>query len=95
MGFAGIAAPDLLPSLPRLREALDRRRRSQSVLARLVGRLLGLDLKLRQYEQGKRFCDAIVRERGTEALRAVFSSPETLPTISELDDPSAWVARAL
>ncbi len=88
-------APDLLPSLPRLREALDRRRRSQSILSRLVGRLLGLDLKLRQYEQGKRFCDAIVRERGTEALQKVFTSPETLPTISELDDPAAWIARAM
>ena len=88
-------APDLLPSLPKLREALDRRRRSQSVLARLVGRLLGLDLKLRQYEQGKRFCDAIVREAGTQALQVVFTSPETLPTIKELDNPSAWVARTM
>jgi coenzyme F420 biosynthesis associated uncharacterized protein len=88
-------APDLLPSLPKLREALDRRRRSQSVLARLVGRLLGLDLKLRQYEQGKRFCDAIVREAGARALQVVFTSPETLPTIKELDNPSAWVARTM
>jgi putative hydrolase len=88
-------APDLLPSLPKLREALDRRRRSQSVLARLVGRLLGLDLKLRQYEQGKRFCDAIVREAGAQALQVVFTSPETLPTIKELDNPSAWVARTM
>ena len=88
-------APDLLPSLPKLREALDRRRRSQSVLSRLVGRLLGLELKLRQYEQGKRFCDAIVRDAGTEALRVVFTSPETLPTIKELDDPSAWIARTM
>ncbi len=54
-------APDLLPSLGRLRTSLDRRRRSQSGLSRLVARLLGLDLKLRQYEQGKRFCDAIVK----------------------------------
>jgi coenzyme F420 biosynthesis associated uncharacterized protein len=88
-------APDLLPSLPKLREALDRRRRSQSVLSRLVGRLLGLDLKLRQYEQGKRFCDAVVREAGVEALQVVFTSPETLPTIKELDNPSAWVARTV
>ena len=57
-------APDLLPSLPKLRAALDRRRRSQSGLSRLLAKLLGLELKLRQYEQGKYFCDAIVRERG-------------------------------
>jgi coenzyme F420 biosynthesis associated uncharacterized protein len=88
-------APDLLPSLPRLRRALDKRRRSQSVLARLAARLLGLDLKLRQYEQGKRFCDAVVRQAGADGLQKVFSSPEALPTLQELDDPSAWVSRAL
>ncbi|HEY4823985.1 MAG TPA: zinc-dependent metalloprotease, partial [Solirubrobacteraceae bacterium] len=57
-------APDLLPSLPKLRSALDQRRKSQSGLSRLVARLLGLELKLRQYEQGKAFCDAVVSERG-------------------------------
>ncbi len=86
-------APELIPSLPRLREALNRRRRSQSGLARLVGRLLGLDLKLRQYEQGKRFCDAIVEQAGTQSLQQVFSSPEALPTLEELDEPKRWLTR--
>ncbi len=86
-------APDLVPSLPRLRAAIDRRRRSQSGLSRLVGKLLGLDLKLRQYEQGKRFCDAVVREGGVEALHHVFSGPEALPTLGELNHPRAWLER--
>ena len=88
-------APDLLPSLPKLRAALDRRRRSQSGLSRLVARLLGLELKLRQYEQGKFFCDEIVRERGPGALHHLWSSPEALPTLAELRDPRAWLARTL
>ena len=86
-------APDLVPSLARLRTALDRRRRSQSGLSRILGRLLGLDLKLRQYEQGKRFCDAVVREGGVAALHHAFSGPEALPTLQELDEPKAWLAR--
>ncbi|MBV9604241.1 MAG: zinc-dependent metalloprotease [Solirubrobacterales bacterium] len=88
-------APDLLPSLPKLRAALDRRRKSQSGLSRLVARLLGLELKLRQYEQGKFFCDAIVRERGPEALRHLWSGPEVLPTLAELRDPQAWLDRTM
>jgi coenzyme F420 biosynthesis associated uncharacterized protein len=88
-------APDLLPSLPKLRDALDRRRRSQSGLSRLVARLLGLDLKLRQYEQGKYFCDVVVGERGVEALHHVFSSPEALPTLAEIRNPEAWLARTM
>ena len=86
-------APDLVPSLPRLRAALDRRRRSQSTLSRILARLLGLDLKMRQYEQGKRFCDAVVEAGGVTALHHVFSSPEALPTLRELDDPLSWLAR--
>jgi len=86
-------APDLLPSLPALRSALDRRRQSQSGLSRLLAKLLGLELKLRQYEQGKYFCDAIVRAAGTEALVRVFSGPEALPTLAELTDPSRWLRR--
>jgi coenzyme F420 biosynthesis associated uncharacterized protein len=86
-------APDLLPSLPKLRAALDRRRRSQSGLSRLLAKLLGLDLKLRQYERGKYFCDAVVNAVGPEALHHVFSSPEALPTLQELEDPRAWMSR--
>jgi coenzyme F420 biosynthesis associated uncharacterized protein len=86
-------APDLLPSLPKLRKALDQRRRSQSGMSRLVARLLGLDLKLRQYERGKIFCDAVVRAHGPEALHRVFSGPEALPTLAEIENPSAWMVR--
>jgi coenzyme F420 biosynthesis associated uncharacterized protein len=86
-------APDLVPSLPRLREGIDRRRRSQSGLSRLLGRLLGMDLKMRQYEQGKRFCDAVVKQGGVAALHHVFSSPDALPTLQELNDPRAWLER--
>jgi len=88
-------APDLLPSLPKLRAALDRRRRSQSGLSRIVAKLLGLELKLRQYEEGKIFCDAIVRERGRAALHHLWSSPEALPTLPELRKPEDWIAREM
>jgi coenzyme F420 biosynthesis associated uncharacterized protein len=86
-------APDLIPSLPRLRQALNARRRTQSTLSRLVGRLLGLELKLRQYERGKQFCDAIVRGGGESALQHVFSSPEALPSLAEIEAPASWLER--
>lgn len=87
-----VGAP-LLPSLPRLRAALDARRRSASAPARLLQRLLGLELKLRQYEQGKRFCDAVVREAGVAALNRVWSAPEMLPSADELEAPLEWLRR--
>jgi coenzyme F420 biosynthesis associated uncharacterized protein len=88
-----VVAGDLLPSLPRMRASLEERRRSQKLLSRLLGRLLGIEMKLRQYERGRAFCDAVVAAGGTDALRLVFSAPEALPTLAEIEDPRAWLAR--
>jgi coenzyme F420 biosynthesis associated uncharacterized protein len=86
-------APDLLPSLPQLRRSLDERRRTQSRISRLIGRLLGLELKLRQYERGKAFCDAVVADAGAQALRHVFSDERALPSLEEIESPASWLAR--
>jgi coenzyme F420 biosynthesis associated uncharacterized protein len=87
-------APDLLPSLTQLRSAMDRRRRSRSGLAQVLGKLLGMEMKMRQYEQGKAFCDAIVTGAGPQALPYLFSSPEALPTLEEITKPARWIARS-
>ncbi len=86
-------APELLPSLPHLRQSLDARRQNQSLASRLIGRLLGLELKLKQYERGKIFCDAVVAAAGPPALTQVFSAPEALPSLEEIEDPTAWLTR--
>jgi coenzyme F420 biosynthesis associated uncharacterized protein len=83
----------LVPGYERLREAMERRRSSRSAPERLLQKLLGLDLKMRQYEQGKKFCDAVAGEVGIEGLNAVWGSPEAMPTPAELDDPAAWIGR--
>src|SRR5947209_19662570 len=82
-----------LPAYRGLREAMDRRRRSRSAPERMLQRLLGLDMKMRQYELGKRFCDAVAERHGIETLNRVWEGPESLPTNAELEDPDAWVER--
>jgi coenzyme F420 biosynthesis associated uncharacterized protein len=83
----------LVPGYEKLREAMDRRRRSRTAPERLLQKLLGLDMKLRQYEHGKRFCDAVVAEVGIAGLNAVWRAPADMPTLAELDDPAAWIRR--
>src|SRR2546421_1291085 len=83
----------VLPSYTGLREAMDRRRRSRSYPERILQRLLGLDLKMRQYELGKQFCDGVVAEAGIEGLNRVWESPDALPTLRELERPSDWLVR--
>jgi len=83
----------VLPSLPELRAAMEKRRATASPVVRFLQRLLGLEMKLRQYQQGKRFCDAVVAKEGIEGLNRVWRSPDALPTLAELDDPDAWRER--
>jgi coenzyme F420 biosynthesis associated uncharacterized protein len=87
------AGAPVLPNVAQLRQALNRRRRERPPLFKLVERLLGLDLKLRQYEEGKRFCDAVVARGGVEALNRAWTAPDRLPTLAELDDPAGWIRR--
>jgi coenzyme F420 biosynthesis associated uncharacterized protein len=86
-------APTLGEDLPQLRAALEKRRSERPMLGAFLEQLLGFDLKLRQYEVGKAFCDAVVEQAGIEALQRAWRSPEDIPTLAELADPAAWVAR--
>jgi coenzyme F420 biosynthesis associated uncharacterized protein len=84
---------EILPNLPELRGAMDRRRRDRSGLMRIFEKLIGMDMKLRQYELGKKFCDAVARAGGIAALNRVWEGPAQMPTLAELEDPDAWMAR--
>ncbi len=87
------AGGPLVPGLAGLRAGLERRRAERSPLASILDRVLGLELKLRQYRDGKAFCDAVVAHEGPAGLRRAFAAPELLPTGGELSDPLAWIAR--
>ena len=84
---------DVLPSLPRLRAAMNHRRENRGLPWRVLERLLGLELKMRQYETGRRFCDAVVDAGGPQALALAWSGPDALPTTAELEQPSLWIER--
>jgi coenzyme F420 biosynthesis associated uncharacterized protein len=86
-------APDFIPGHEELRAAMDRRRRSRSAPQRIIERLLGFDVKLRQYEQGKHWADAVAAEAGVEGLNRVWTSPEALPSADELQHPEKWLER--
>ena len=83
------------PGLAELRAAVDERRGRRGGMADVIGRLLGIEVKLRQYRVGKQFWDTIVASRGEEALELVWSSPAALPDLGELEDPERWLERVL
>lgn len=76
-----------------LREKLDERRRAGGPLVRMLRRVLGLDIKRRQYERGKAFFEAVAGARGIEAAGAVWTDRDHLPSWEEFDEPDRWLAR--
>ena len=87
------AAADRIPSAPRFGRVLHQRRAQQSAPARLVQKVVGLDAKLKQYEQGERFIEAVEAEGGPGYLARAWEAPEHLPTLAEIRDPAAWMRR--
>lgn len=84
---------EVVPSAPELRRAFEERRRSVGVFDSLIRRLLGMDAKLAQYRDGAAFVRAVVAQVGIDGLNTVWTSPATLPLMSEIAEPDAWIAR--
>jgi coenzyme F420 biosynthesis associated uncharacterized protein len=68
-------------------------RRQQNGLGGQLQKLLGIEMKMRQYEVGERFVRGVEQIAGISALDAAWREPTSLPTVEELDDPSAWLTR--
>ncbi|MFB7940634.1 zinc-dependent metalloprotease [Streptomyces sp. NPDC056049] len=86
--------PQVVPSVAEIREKFQQRRaRGASRLDLALRKLLGLDAKLRQYRDGERFVRAVVDEVGMDGFNRVWTSPNTLPTKSEISAPADWIAR--
>ena len=74
---------------------LFRSREAANPVEKMIRRLLGVELKLRQYAEGRRFVQAVVAQVGMAGFNRVYESAETLPRPAEITDPNAWVARVV
>lgn len=86
------AAPGLVSQVDLLRTRMEARRDAPG-LVQVISRLLGLRAKREQYLHGASFCRAVVAHAGIATLNHAFAAPASLPTLSELHDPLAWLRR--
>jgi putative hydrolase len=82
-----------VPSVAEIRAKFTARRGSAGRIEQAIRRILGIDLKMKQYEQGSRFVAEIVNEAGMATFNKVWTSPKTLPTKDELANPHSWLER--
>ncbi|MBV1853426.1 zinc-dependent metalloprotease [Catellatospora tritici] len=85
--------PRVIPSVAQIRAAFDRRRNPSNPVEQYLRRLLGIDIKMRQYAEGRAFVQGVLDRVGMDGFNKIWTSPQTLPRPTELTDPGAWVAR--
>jgi coenzyme F420 biosynthesis associated uncharacterized protein len=85
--------PQVVPSVADIREKFSARRGSSGRVEQVVRRILGIDLKMKQYAEGSRFVTTVVETAGMAHFNKVWTSPETLPTRAEIASPADWLAR--
>jgi coenzyme F420 biosynthesis associated uncharacterized protein len=90
MDRAGAAA---IPSAARFSEVLRERRQQTRGPARLLQQLVGMEAKLRQYEEGEKFIAAVEKSGGPALLDRAWRGPEWLPSLSEIRNPAEWISR--
>jgi coenzyme F420 biosynthesis associated uncharacterized protein len=85
--------PSVVPSVEDIREKFSHRRSTAGRFEQIFRRVLGIDLKMKQYEQGSLFVSTVVAEAGMAGFNKVWTSPETLPTRAEIENPREWLER--
>jgi coenzyme F420 biosynthesis associated uncharacterized protein len=85
--------PAVVPSVEQIRSKFNARRSTGNRGEQVIRRILGIDLKMRQYQQGSAFVRAVVDTAGMATFNRVWTSPETLPTSQEFAEPVRWLER--
>ncbi len=75
----------------RMSEVLKARRQDKRTASFL--RLVGLEMKLKQYEMGAAFVKGVERDAGWEALDLAWRGSEWLPDLDEIARPERWLQR--
>jgi coenzyme F420 biosynthesis associated uncharacterized protein len=81
----------IIPGQARMSAVLKQRRQDPRT-ARLF-RLVGMEMKFRQYELGERFIAGVERHAGWATLDLAWQGPENLPTLEEIGNPVLWLDR--
>ncbi len=85
----------IVPSVKTIRRRFTKRSENLNAVQKFLRRLIGMDTKMRQYQDGQKFVQAVVDQAGMEAFNTIWQRPENLPTETEIHAPQRWIDRVL
>jgi putative hydrolase len=83
----------MLGSLTQIEEAVSRAREDDADDP-VFERLLGTPMKREQYRKGREFCDRVAELTDETTLARIWESPESLPSMPEIEEPTLWLSRS-
>ena len=89
------ASSNTLPSAVALQETARRRRASGGPAEATFATLVGLELRPRRLRDAAALWARLTEARGIDGRDAVWGHPDLLPTAEDLDDPEAFISRAV
>jgi putative hydrolase len=82
----------MLGSLSQIEEAVSRSR-EEDAEDPVFERLVGTPMKREQLRAGRTFCDRAAELTDEPTLARMWESPDSLPSMPEIEEPSLWLAR--
>ena len=83
----------IVPSVKTIRQRFNNRGAKRGWIDRFFRQIMGLDAKMRQYDDGARFVRAVTARVGMEGFNRVWERPENLPTEAEIHSADLWITR--
>jgi len=83
----------MLSSSARIEEAMLRRRETRGEHERMAERLLGFELTEEHHRLASDFVERVVEATDERTLAAMWESPDSLPSMPELEEPTLWLSR--
>lgn len=78
-----------------LRQQVNARRQNAGPLNTIIRHLLGLEMKRKQYENGRDFFEYLTHSNSLDNVHVIWDASENLPTKDEITAPARWEARVL
>ncbi|WP_394614330.1 zinc-dependent metalloprotease [Lentzea sp. JNUCC 0626] len=85
--------PSVVPSVSTIRTRFSARRKGGGLMDRILRTVMGVEAKVRQYEEGAEFTSYVVERVGMDGFNAIWTSADTLPTRAEIAEPMSWLRR--
>lgn len=87
------AGADEVPNSGHFAEVLAQRRASARGLVKFAQQVVGIEAKLRQYSEGRKFIETVEADAGEGLFSRVWEGPTMLPSLDEIRSASRWIAR--